>query len=110
MIPREDLIQLSAELQRCSSEVGRFVQLAAKAEHEANTELSFSKTDYTLIIAGLIAQSGATQVSIKLVLILILLFLTSPTATHALAQAALASGLKPWAQPDQEQPPPEEDR
>ena len=63
-----------------------------------------------LIIGGLIAQSGATQVSIKLVLILILLFLTSPTATHALAQAALASGLKPWRKPDQEQPPPEEDR
>ena len=63
-----------------------------------------------LIIAGLIAQSGATQVSIKLVLILILLFLTSPTATHALAQAALASGLKPWRKPDQDQPSPEEDR
>lgn len=64
----------------------------------------------TLIIGGLIAQSGATQVSVKLVLILILLFLTSPTATHALAQAALASGLKPWRKPDQDQPSPEEDR
>ena len=64
----------------------------------------------TLIIGGLIAQSGATQVFVKLVLILILLFLTSPTATHALAQAALASGLKPWRKPDQDQPSPEEDR
>lgn len=49
-----------------------------------------------MIIGGLILQSGATQVSIKLVLILILLFVTGPTATHALAHAALASGLKPW--------------
>lgn len=50
----------------------------------------------TLIVGGLILQSGFTQATIKLVLILILLFLTSPTATHALAQAALASGLEPW--------------
>ena len=59
----------------------------------------------TLIIGGLILQSGFTQVTIKLVLILILLFLTSPTATHALAQAALASGLKPWRRPGGEAPP-----
>jgi multicomponent Na+:H+ antiporter subunit G len=54
----------------------------------------------SLIIGGLILQSGFTQVTIKLVLILVLLFLTSPTATHALAQAALASGLKPWRKSD----------
>jgi multicomponent Na+:H+ antiporter subunit G len=53
-----------------------------------------------LIIGGLILQSGFTQVTIKLVLILILLFLTSPTATHALAQAAMADGLKPWRRGD----------
>lgn len=65
----------------------------------------------SLIIGGLILQSGATQVSIKLVLILILLFLTSPTATHALAQAALAGGLKPWRRPDGDHTPhKEEDR
>ena len=50
----------------------------------------------SLIVGGLILQSGFTQDTIKLVLILILLFLTSPTATHALAQAALADGLEPW--------------
>ena len=49
-----------------------------------------------LIIGGLLLQSGFTAVSIKLVLILVFLFLTSPTATHALAQAALVSGIKPW--------------
>ena len=64
----------------------------------------------SLIIGGLIAQSGFTQVSIKLVLILILLFLTSPTATHALAQAALAGGIEPWRKPDKDQKPDEEDR
>ena len=59
----------------------------------------------SLIIGGLILQSGFTQDSIKLVLILILLFLTSPTATHALAQAALADGLVPWRREGGETPP-----
>ncbi len=54
----------------------------------------------SLIIGGLILQSGFTEVTIKLVLILIFLFLTSPTATHALAQAAMADGLKPWRRGD----------
>ncbi len=61
----------------------------------------------TLIIGGLILQSGFTQVTIKLVLILIFMFLTSPTATHALAQAAMADGLKPWRRGDDR--PPEDD-
>ncbi len=67
----------------------------------------------SLIIGGLILQGGFTQVSIKLVLILILLFLTSPTATHALAQAAMADGLKPWRRGDGnngDNRPPEDDR
>jgi multicomponent Na+:H+ antiporter subunit G len=49
-----------------------------------------------LIIGGLLVQGGFTAVSIKLVLILVFLFLTGPTATHALAHAALISGIKPW--------------
>ena len=50
-----------------------------------------------LIVAGLILQAGLTQTSIKLGLIVIFLLFTSPTATHAVAHAALARGLKPWA-------------
>ncbi len=48
-----------------------------------------------LIILGMIVQSGLTLVSLKLVLIIMFLFFANPTATHALAQAALGSGLKP---------------
>ena len=48
-----------------------------------------------LILAGLALQSGWTIVTVKLVLIVIFIFYTSPTATHALAQAALWGGLKP---------------
>lgn len=48
-----------------------------------------------MIIAGLILQSGFTLLSLKLALILLFLLFTSPTASHALARAALADGLKP---------------
>ncbi len=45
---------------------------------------------------GLMLQAGATLVTVKLMLMLIFLWITSPTSTHALARAALVSGLKPW--------------
>ncbi|PHS42049.1 MAG: cation:proton antiporter [Robiginitomaculum sp.] len=48
-----------------------------------------------LIIFGLIVQAGFSQTSLKLVLIAFFLFLTSPTATHAVVGAAWQSGLKP---------------
>ncbi len=48
-----------------------------------------------LLLAGLGLQAGWGLVLIKIVLIGILLFITGPTATHAVANAALVSGLKP---------------
>jgi len=47
-----------------------------------------------LILAGLLLQAGWTLVAVKLVIIGLLIFFASPTATHALANAALARGLK----------------
>lgn len=52
-----------------------------------------------LILIGLILQAGLTHTAIKLVLIVVFLFFTSPTATHALARAALAANLRPWTRP-----------
>ncbi len=49
-----------------------------------------------LIVLGLILQGGFTLVSVKLALIMLFIVFTSPTSTHALAQAALAGGLAPW--------------
>ncbi len=49
-----------------------------------------------LIVAGLILQAEAWQVAVKLILVLVFVFFTSPTATHAVAHAALAGGLEPW--------------
>lgn len=47
------------------------------------------------ILAGLICLAGWTLVSAKLVLILLFLFLTGPTASHALAKTAWYAGVKP---------------
>lgn len=49
----------------------------------------------SLIGVGLMVQSGFTLVTVKLMFILLFLFFTSPTATHALAKAAHAGRVKP---------------
>lgn len=48
-----------------------------------------------LVILGLIIQSGFTQMSLKLLLVAFFLLLTSPTATHAIANAAYKAKLNP---------------
>lgn len=55
-----------------------------------------------LIVLGLALQAGWTQVTVKLVLILIFLLFTSPTSTYALANAAHNRGLKPILASDHE--------
>jgi len=47
------------------------------------------------IIGGLMLQSGLTLVTVKLAFLVVFLYLTSPTASHALAKAALHGGLEP---------------
>ena len=48
-----------------------------------------------LIIVGLVIQAGLALISIKLMLILIFMVFTAPTASHALARAGLAAGVEP---------------
>lgn len=48
-----------------------------------------------LIIIGLMFQSGWSLVTVKLALLGLFVFMTSPTATHATANAAYKAGLKP---------------
>ncbi len=48
-----------------------------------------------LILSGLILQAGFTLVAAKLLIIGLLIFFTSPTATHALARAAFVRGVQP---------------
>lgn len=47
------------------------------------------------LLIGLMLQAGLTLITVKLILIFLLIFFTSPTATHALLKGALAGGLKP---------------
>jgi len=49
-----------------------------------------------LILVGLILHEGATLASIKMVFIIIFVFLTSPTAAHALVRAIYKHGVKLW--------------
>lgn len=53
-----------------------------------------------LILLGLMLQAGFTLVAVKLLFIAVLIFFASPTATHALARAAMVRGLKPLLSDD----------
>lgn len=48
-----------------------------------------------LVLGGLMLQSGLSLVTLKLAAVLLFLMITSPTASYALANAALLSGLRP---------------
>jgi multicomponent Na+:H+ antiporter subunit G len=48
-----------------------------------------------LILLGIMLQAGWSLSAVKLVAILAFLLLTGPTASYALANSALLSGLKP---------------
>ncbi|MGH8704567.1 MAG: monovalent cation/H(+) antiporter subunit G, partial [Burkholderiales bacterium] len=48
-----------------------------------------------LLLLGLCLQAGWSLVTVKLLIIGLLIFFTSPAATHALAKAALGRGLEP---------------
>jgi multicomponent Na+:H+ antiporter subunit G len=50
-----------------------------------------------LIFVGMMLQAGLSLATLKLAAIMLILLLTGPTATYALANAALLSGLKPDA-------------
>lgn len=47
------------------------------------------------IVLGLLMQADSAMTVFKLLLILLIILYTSPTAAHALAKAALHGGLKP---------------
>ena len=47
-----------------------------------------------LLLLGMALQAGLTLITVKLLLIGLFLFITGPTSTHAVANAALVSGLR----------------
>lgn len=57
-----------------------------------------------LIMLGLLLQAGVTLVAVKLLIVALLVFFASPTATHALAKAAMERGLRPLLAPPEDEP------
>jgi multicomponent Na+:H+ antiporter subunit G len=57
-----------------------------------------------LTLLGLLLQAGWTLVAAKLLLIALLIFFTSPAATHAVTRAALGRGVQPLLDPKEVQP------
>lgn len=53
-----------------------------------------------LMLLGLMLQAGFTLVAVKLLVVGVLIFFASPTASHALARAAMVRGLKPLLSSD----------
>ncbi|PIZ17166.1 cation:proton antiporter [Candidatus Desantisbacteria bacterium CG_4_10_14_0_8_um_filter_39_17] len=48
------------------------------------------------IFLGLIIRQGISIFSLKILLISLFILITSPVASHIIAQSAFKSGLKPW--------------
>ena len=48
-----------------------------------------------LMLIAMMIQAGFSLVTVKLILISVFIFFSSPTATHALANAARTMGLRP---------------
>jgi multicomponent Na+:H+ antiporter subunit G len=53
------------------------------------------------ILCGIIIQTFFSSLSIKAIFLAILIFLTSPVGTHAIAKAAYLSGIKPKVKKDE---------
>jgi multicomponent Na+:H+ antiporter subunit G len=49
-----------------------------------------------LTVSALVLAAGPSRLAAKLTLVAVFLFLANPTSTHAIARAALRTGLKPW--------------
>ena len=49
-----------------------------------------------LSLVGLALYTGFSLTSVKILLIAVFVFITSPTATHALLRAAFDSDISPW--------------
>jgi multicomponent Na+:H+ antiporter subunit G len=53
-----------------------------------------------MLFAGMILQAGLTLVSVKIIIIILFLMFTLPTATHALARTAIEAGMIPLSDDD----------
>lgn len=61
----------------------------------------------SLVLFGLVLFAGFSLVSVKLILLILFIALTSPTAAHAVARAALHAGVRPVDRDGKEIEPPD---
>ncbi len=54
-----------------------------------------------LIVAAVVIASGLEPEVIKALLLLVFIFITNPTAAHAVARAAYEEGIEPWTEGDE---------
>lgn len=56
----------------------------------------------TIVAIGVACIEGLTLSGLKVLLVALFVMLTNPVAAHALARAAIRSGVKPWERPESE--------
>jgi multicomponent Na+:H+ antiporter subunit G len=54
-----------------------------------------------LILAAVAIAFGSNLSTVKTVLLLVFMFLTNPTAAHAITRAAADQGIEPWTTDDE---------
>jgi multicomponent Na+:H+ antiporter subunit G len=54
-----------------------------------------------LVVAAVVLAYGVDSGVIKAVLLLVFIFITNPTAAHAIARAAYEEGIEPWTEGDE---------
>ncbi|QLH84337.1 monovalent cation/H(+) antiporter subunit G [Halosimplex pelagicum] len=54
-----------------------------------------------LTLSAVAIAFGASMSTVKAVLLLVFMFLTNPTAAHAIARAAAEQGIEPWTTEDE---------
>ena len=57
-----------------------------------------------LVLIGLVLHAGFGLASVKLLMILFFLLVTSPTSSHAVARSALSHGIEPRLVPREDEP------
>lgn len=54
-----------------------------------------------MMLLGFIIYEGMNLVSVKILLLVIFIFVTSPTAVHAILNVAYTRGVEPWKKGDE---------
>ncbi len=54
-----------------------------------------------MILVGLVLYEGMNLIAVKILLLVIFIFITSPTAVHAILNVAHTCGVEPWKKGDE---------